>query len=266
MSTLLINRKVACLPDDPPFRTVTNDYRPTVIWDANILFGVQERDLLMRLAVAELFEARWTKDIEREWITNLLEKKPHLNAKSIQSAQNAMRKALPQSLVSGYDQIIASLTLPDPNDRHVLAAAIVAKAKIIVTKDKHFSDPILDQYQIVAWHPDIFFEVLIGKDEMAFFECVKESIAKLNNPPYTVIQYIAELKKNGLKKTAEFVEENSHRLYFETDAMKMNLHQRKKIGNSQNAQHSLSIRSATLASLNYSLREVFKNTLKITFC
>jgi hypothetical protein len=39
----------------------------------------------------------------------------------------------PKSLVSGYEARIPQLSLPDTDDRHVLAAAIEAGATVIVT-------------------------------------------------------------------------------------------------------------------------------------
>jgi len=63
----------------------------------------------------------------------------------------------PDCLVTGYEPFIAGLALPDPNDRHVLAAAIVSRAGIIVTfNTKDFPQEILEPYGLESQHPDDF--------------------------------------------------------------------------------------------------------------
>lgn len=47
--------------------------------------------------------------------------------------------------VSGYEELIEALVLPDPDDRHVLAAAIKAGANAIVTFTKKISPVMLYQ-------------------------------------------------------------------------------------------------------------------------
>jgi len=42
--------------------------------------------------------------------------------------------AFPDALVQDYDGLLEGLTLPDPKDRHVLAAAIKTNADVVVTK------------------------------------------------------------------------------------------------------------------------------------
>ena len=44
-----------------------------------------------------------------------------------------MDESVPDGCVTGYEDLIDALTLPDPNDRHVLAAAIHCGANVIVT-------------------------------------------------------------------------------------------------------------------------------------
>ena len=53
--------------------------------------------------------------------------------------------------------MIDTLTLPDPNDRHVLAAAIVGRCDVIVTQNlKDFPEAALAHFEIEAQHPDEF--------------------------------------------------------------------------------------------------------------
>ena len=105
----------------------------TVIYDANVLYPAPLRSVLMFLAQTDLFRARWTLDIHEEWIRNLLLKRPDLSREKLEGLRDMMIDTIPDSLVTGYEPAIAGLNLPDPNDRHVLAAALRANAEIIVT-------------------------------------------------------------------------------------------------------------------------------------
>ena len=49
----------------------------TVLFDANVLYPAPMRDALMQLAVTDLFKAKWTADIHREWIDALLRNEPY---------------------------------------------------------------------------------------------------------------------------------------------------------------------------------------------
>ncbi|MCA9419011.1 MAG: PIN domain-containing protein, partial [Candidatus Omnitrophica bacterium] len=110
-----------------------NSSSPIVLFDACVLYPAPVRDFLLQLSVTGLFRARWTKDIHNEWIANLLESRPDLNLKQLERTRDLMNLAVPDSLVTGYESHIPSLDLPDPDDRHVLAAAIEGNAETIVT-------------------------------------------------------------------------------------------------------------------------------------
>ncbi len=106
--------------------------RYTVLLDANILYSAPMRDVLLQLAVTDLFKAKWTADIHREWIEALLRNEPHRNRAALERTRDMMDRATRDCLVTGYESLIPSLTLPDPDDRHVLAAAIVGKCDVIL--------------------------------------------------------------------------------------------------------------------------------------
>jgi hypothetical protein len=113
----------------------------TALLDANVLYPAPLRDLLLQLAVTDLFKARWTADIHREWIESLLKGRPDLQRTMLERTRDLMDSHTRDCLVSGYQDLIPSLRLPDPNDRHVLAAAIVGRCDVIVTQNtKDFPD------------------------------------------------------------------------------------------------------------------------------
>jgi hypothetical protein len=88
--------------------------------DASVLYPASLRDLLMRLTLAESFQALWSRHVHEEWIRAVLRDRPDLSPDRLQSARAAMDLHAAESLVTGYGSLIPSLTLPDPDDRHVL--------------------------------------------------------------------------------------------------------------------------------------------------
>lgn len=115
------------------------------------------RNLLLNLAETGLFSAKWTADIHEEWISSLLERIPELKRERLERLRNLMDSAIQDCLVTGYESLIDGLSLPDPDDRHVLAAAITAGADVIVTMNlKDFPRSVLSPFSLVAQHPDDF--------------------------------------------------------------------------------------------------------------
>ena len=128
-----------------------------VLYDACVLYPAPLRDLLMQLALADLFQARWTDEIHDEWTRNVLADRPDITPASLARCRRLMDEHVPDCLVTGYEPLIPTLTLPDPDDRHVLAAAIHGGAELIVTFNLgDFPASVLEPYDIEAVHPDEF--------------------------------------------------------------------------------------------------------------
>jgi len=87
----------------------------------------------MWLATANVFQPRWTEEIHAEWMRNVLKNSPELAEAKLDRTRRLMDRIDEKCLVTGYEEYIASLILPDPDDWHVAAAAIRADASIIVT-------------------------------------------------------------------------------------------------------------------------------------
>ena len=107
----------------------------TALLDANVLYPAPMRDVLMQLAVTDIFKAKWSEDIHREWIDALMRNEPHRDRETLERTRDLMNHATRDCLVTGYEALIPSLDLPDPDDRHVLAAAIVGRCDVIVTQN-----------------------------------------------------------------------------------------------------------------------------------
>jgi hypothetical protein len=174
----------------------------TVIYDACVLYPAPLRDLLVRLALAGLFRARWTEEIHREWTRSVREDRPDLRPDQLERTRRAMDAAVPDCLVEGYEPLIAGLTLPDADDRHVLAAAIRAGASLIVTFNlADFPRAALAPHGVAARHPDDFVLDLIGLDARRVCEAVERQRAALRRPPKTVGEHLATLEQQGLKRS-----------------------------------------------------------------
>lgn len=174
----------------------------TVLYDACVLYPAPLRDLLIRLARTDLFRARWTDAIHDEWIRNLLKNRPDLRPEQLSRTRELMDCAVPDCLVRNYNHLINSLVLPDPNDRHVLAAAIAGGASMIVTTNlKHFPAEALAPYGIEGAHPDDFIVLQFDLSATKVCNAVKEHRASLRNPPKNVEEYLSTLSQLRLPET-----------------------------------------------------------------
>ena len=82
---------------------------------------------------------------------------PDITQAQVERVRDLMNANVRDCLVGGFEPLIPALSLPDPEDRHVLAAAIKCEADVIVTFNlKHFPDAILKPYGIESVHPDDF--------------------------------------------------------------------------------------------------------------
>jgi hypothetical protein len=112
---------------------------------------------MMRLALADAYRVHWSERVQTEWMNALARNRPDLPYEKIVRVRLLMDQHVPGANVTGYDSLIDSLDLPDPDDRHVLAAAITAGASIIVTMNlRHFPAARLACHGIEALHPDEF--------------------------------------------------------------------------------------------------------------
>jgi len=179
---------------------------PTALCDACVLYPAPVRDLFMRLALSDLFRARWSEHIHREWIENLLRNRPDLSRDQLERTRALMDAHARDALVHGYEKLIPSLTLPDPDDRHVLAAAVRAKADVIVTYDLgHFPAADLAPYGIEARHPDVFVAGLAGQDAGRVCAAARRHRAALKHPPKSVAEYLDTLEQHRLADTASLL-------------------------------------------------------------
>jgi predicted nucleic acid-binding protein len=174
----------------------------TAVFDSNVLFGARLRSFFMELAMTGLFRARWSEDIHREWMTSVSEARG-IPIERLQTTRECMNTAVPDGSVTGYADLMAALTLPDPNDRHVLAAAIRCGASAIVTFNlDDFPLSELSKFGLHTVHPDHFVRDVDFLDPGVVSETARTDWLHYQNPPLSIDDYIEGIKKAGLPMTA----------------------------------------------------------------
>jgi predicted nucleic acid-binding protein len=176
--------------------------RVVAFLDASVLYSALLRNFLMHLALRDLFQPRWSERVHEEWIAALLRNRPDLTFAQLARTRRLMNENVDDALVSGYEHLIDQLTLPDPKDRHVLAAAIHGGAGVIVTINlPDFPADVLTTYAIEAQHPDKFVSALLDEYSDDTLAALQEMRLNLKNPPFSMPELLASLARQGLAQT-----------------------------------------------------------------
>ena len=134
---------------------------------------------------------------------SILRRRPDLDATRLERTRELMCKTVPDCIVTGFEHLINYISLPDGNDRHVVAAAIHANAQTIVTFNlDDFPEKELDSYGIEAQHPDDFLVGLINLSPASVVTAFIEQVADLRQPIQTRQAILDRLHQIGLIRTA----------------------------------------------------------------
>ncbi len=171
-----------------------------VLYDADVLYPNTLRDLLIRIAQhPHLVQAKWTEEILDEVANALRKNLPDISDEKVSRLLELMNVAVRDCLVSGYEPLVETLELPDPGDRHVLAAAIRVNAQVIVTRNvKDFPAGRLAQWDIKAKTPDNFVRDVIGISREAVWACIQQIVDSRRRRPVTIDDVLSELERAGL--------------------------------------------------------------------
>jgi len=181
--------------------------RYTAVLDACVLYPATVRDALMSLHNAGLFAAKWSAEIEGEWVRNLLARRSHITEAQLSRTCELMHTAVPDWEVANYKELIPGLSLPDKNDRHVLAAAIRGHADCIVTTNlRHFPADLVGKYDLEVFHPDDFIMLqldLDSVDNMTGLKAMKAMRLRMRKPAQSPEEFVKRLDEVGLKRVAQ---------------------------------------------------------------
>jgi hypothetical protein len=155
--------------------------------DANVLHPAFVRAAMLWFADERLFRPGWSPMILEEWRGSIKRRHPDLNDEKINEWQQLMTDQFPDANITGYESIVDGLPLPDLDDRHVLAAAIVGKCQGIVTTNlKHFPAAAVAPFTMDIIHPDDFIVNIIDIDPVrALTACRRHREAMKATAPTT---------------------------------------------------------------------------------
>lgn len=185
----------------------------TVVYDACVLFPPSLRDLFVWLGITGACRPRWTAAIHGEWTRAVVEARTGVTAANLERCCRLMDAAVPECLVTGYEILIDNLSLPDAEDRHVLAAAIHTGAEGIITFNlKDFPEDQTSPYGVTAIHPDTFLARLLDGFEHEVCLALRNQRGLLKNPPKSVDEHLATLEKAGLVQSVAILRNLKDRL------------------------------------------------------
>jgi hypothetical protein len=144
-------------------------------------------------------QAKWTEQILDEVFESLRRQRPDLDPDRLDRTRRLMGTAVRDWKVAGYEPLIEVLKLPDPDDRHVLAAAIRARAQVIVTSNlRDFPADDLQSWNIDPKSPDQFIRDQIGIDRSSVYAAVQQIADSWRRPPGSVDDVLDQLERSGL--------------------------------------------------------------------
>lgn len=179
--------------------------RPAAFCDANVLYSALLRDLLIRLAIAGLCDLKWSAQVQGEWMRNLAAARPDI-APSLARTRALMDKALPRALVGDFPPLPPHVWLPDPQDHHVLAAALHSGTGVLLTFNlKDFPPELCEPLGVHVRHPDDWLPAVLRQEEALSLSVIRRMLAPLQNPPMSLPDLAESLRRLGLPATADAV-------------------------------------------------------------
>lgn len=177
--------------------------RFTVVIDTDVLVGALTRNIILSLAEAGLFRPRWSNcTIEDEFVRFFERRYPDQIGLGLKQ-KAAITSAFPEGLAEVEACIVEGLTLPDADDRHVLAAAIKTKAALIVTNNlMDFPEECIARHEVEAISADEFIADCIdlaGPDAVAALRTMRE---RLKNPAIDAEALLVRIEQVGLTQSA----------------------------------------------------------------
>lgn len=174
------------------------------VLDTNVIYPVIIRDLLFWFAHYELYTPKWSNHIFEEW-ERVMERKG-VSAVDAKKRVNVANLAFPDALVRNYEGLLSNLTLPDPDDCHVLAAAIKVNANVIVTNNiKDFPKDYIEKFGLDVKSADDFLTDIIDLNHEEATKAFKEMVLNKKNPELDEYEVLDLLRKSGLNETANYL-------------------------------------------------------------
>ena len=183
--------------------------RFTSVVDACSLAGTLRRNLLLTLAEAEFFRLRWSirilDETERAIERILVNRGAADPREHARRARVKMAKEFDEALVSDFEALIpACKSLPDPNDAHIVAAALKTQASIIVTENlRHFPRDVLDPLNLECKSADAFIADTLTLDIGRGVASLRTMRERLKKPSIGADDLLLKMEADGLSETVD---------------------------------------------------------------
>ncbi len=186
-----------------------------VLLDSCVMFPMYLRDILLRCARAGCYLPYWSQEI-LDGATRNLVITGKMSVEIAMKLEETITAAFPEAMVE-VPNGLAEIMTNHPGDRHVLAAAVTAKADIIVTSNlKHFQAKDLFRWEIEAQHPDTFLTHLYDLDPDCILQVIHRWSQDLKKPPLTFIELLDLLNKELPTFTSKVLSHEYSQSVFQT--------------------------------------------------
>lgn len=178
----------------------------SAVLDACVLVPIALADILLRTAEKQLFRPVWSERILAETRAALTVIHPKIDPKLFDRRIWHMNETFPDASVTNLDSIATGIALPDPNDNHVLAAAIRGQCNAIVTANlRDFPECYLNEFGIEAISPDDFLLNQLDLLARPVLDAVREQAVAASNPVLAVDELLVVLGRAGVPNFADEV-------------------------------------------------------------
>jgi hypothetical protein len=167
----------------------------SALLDACVLYPVDLRDLLLRLAEKGLFRVLWTDEILEEMRRNIVQNHPELVPERLDRTIDLMNQAFEDAAVADYQGLVDAMT-NHVDDRHVVAAAVRGRADVIVTDNlKHFPSEACDPYGIDVQSVDEFLLYAFHLAPETVVLAMNEQVQDNRRPPQTLRDLLVRVER-----------------------------------------------------------------------
>lgn len=173
------------------------------VLDANVFYSTWVTDVLLSFADADLYEPVWSDRIMGEVRNHLPQVWSRATQEGVDKYLDTLDRAFPDASVMGWESLEHVAELPDPDDRHVVAAALKARADVIVTSNlKDFPSEALEPLGLRVVPPDDFLSELFDEDPQEAMAAMHMLVASKQHPPRTMSEEVERLRRLGLARFA----------------------------------------------------------------
>lgn len=171
------------------------------VLDANVFYSTWVTDPLLCLADAELYVPVWSERIMSEVREHLPSVWKRATRDGVDRYLRTLSMAFPEALIEGWEALESTIELPDPDDRHVVAAAIRSGASVIVTSNlRDFPETCLGHFNLCAMSPDDFLSMLFDDNSDEVAAAMRSLVGSKRHPPRTMEEEIGYLRGLGLTR------------------------------------------------------------------